>query len=137
MKKQYFVLSLLLALAVAVQTSIAQTATTTQGDQSKSAAQSADESTKNAAKSAGSATKHGTVALSDKIRDKIDINSASKDDLMKLEGVGDVTADKIIAGRPYKTKTELLNRKIVNKATYAKISDKLVAHAPKKPSAAK
>ncbi len=132
MKKQYFVLSLLLALALAVQTSIAQTATSTQGDQSKSSMKSAGESTKDAAKSAGSATKHGTIAVADKVRDKIDINSASKDDLMKLEGVGDVTADKIIAGRPYKTKTELLNKKIVNKSTYAKISDKLIAHAPKK-----
>ncbi|SRR6266568_4558555 len=132
MKKQYFVFSLLLALALAVQTSIAQTATTTQGDQSKSAMQNAGDATKDAAKSAGSATKHGTIAVADKVRDKIDINSASKEDLMKLEGVGDVTAGKIIAGRPYKTKTELLNKKIVNKATYAKISDKLVAHAPKK-----
>ena len=57
----------------------------------------------------------------------IDINSASKEELMKLTGVGDATAEKIIAGRPFKTKAELVSKGIVNKATYGKIRGHIVA----------
>lgn len=57
----------------------------------------------------------------------IDINSASKDDLMKLTGVGDVIADKIIAGRPYKTKAELVSKGVVNKGVYTKIRGHVIA----------
>jgi len=65
---------------------------------------------------------------------KIDINSASKEDLMKLPGIGDATADKIVGGRPYKTKGELLTKKLVTRAQYTKIRYKVIA---KQPAAAK
>jgi competence protein ComEA len=58
---------------------------------------------------------------------KIDINSATKEELMKLPGVGDATADKIIAGRPYKTKAELSSKKIVGPKAYAKIRSQIIA----------
>ncbi len=127
MKKQHRALSILLVLALATLPGIAYAQT--QADQSKSSMQSAGTATKDAAKDVGSATANGTKAAADKVTGKIDINSASKADLMKLDGVGDAISAKIIAGRPYHTKRDLLTRKIVNQPTYNKISDKIVAHA--------
>lgn len=128
-------LTILLALAFAAAPVAAQT-TQSQGDQSKSSMQSAGTATESAAKDVGSATKSGTLAATDKVTGKIDINSASKDDLMKLQGVGEAISAKIIANRPYKTKRDLLTKKIVNQPTYDKISDKIVAHAPKSTTSA-
>jgi competence protein ComEA len=62
----------------------------------------------------------------------VDINSASKADLSALPGIGDVYSQKIIDGRPYKTKTDLVNKKVIPQATYTKIRDKIIATQPKK-----
>jgi competence protein ComEA len=57
----------------------------------------------------------------------IDINSASRDDLMTLDGIGEVRADAIIRARPFKAKTELVERRLVPEALYDKIADKVMA----------
>ncbi len=57
----------------------------------------------------------------------VDINSATKDELMKLPGIGDTYSQKIIDGRPYKAKNELVQKKILPQATYNKIKDMIIA----------
>jgi competence protein ComEA len=57
----------------------------------------------------------------------LDINSASVDELKTIPGIGDAYAKKIVDGRPYKRKDELVQKKVVPQGTYDKIKDQIVA----------
>ena len=66
------------------------------------------------------ATKATSAAL-------VDINSASADELSALPGIGKVYSDRIIKGRPYKGKNELLDKKILPAGVYNKVKDQIIA----------
>jgi competence protein ComEA len=72
------------------------------------------------------ATKAATAAA------PLDINSATKAELTTLAGIGDAYSQKIIDGRPYARKDELVTKNIVPQATYDKIKSLIIATQPKK-----
>ena len=60
-------------------------------------------------------------------KEPLDINSASEEQLKAIPGIGDAYAKKIVDGRPYKGKDELVQKKVVPQGTYDKIKDRIIA----------
>jgi DNA uptake protein ComE-like DNA-binding protein len=57
----------------------------------------------------------------------VDINRAGKADLKKLPGIDDAAADKIIAGRPYRSKADLVTRNIIAPGIYEELKRNVIA----------
>jgi competence protein ComEA len=77
--------------------------------------------------------KQGAKAVAEGVREgwsrdkPLNLNTATKDDLLKLPGITPAQADRIIAGRPYDDPKDLVTRRILPKTEYDKISDRLTA----------
>ena len=102
--------TLLLIIAVAMMTASAPAQT----------AGAAKKEAKSAAQKAANKAAPAADAL-------VDINSASEAELKALPGIGEKYSAKIIAGRPYANKSQLVSKNIVPEATYKKIQDKVIA----------
>ena len=103
-------LAVLFMLSLFATASFAQGGTATSGKDATATKKSASSSTKT------------------KKSDLVDINAASKEELTALPGIGDAYSQKVIDGRPYNSKRDLLTKKIVPQATYDQIKDKIIAH---------
>lgn len=62
--------------------------------------------------------------------DRVDINSASVDQLKAIPGLNEAQAKKIVEGRPYKRRNELVSKKILPQETYDKIKGQISTRAP-------
>lgn len=61
-------------------------------------------------------------------QDTLNLNTASKDQLLNLPGISDREADGIIAGRPYRSTDELVTRRLISQQKYDRIKDQIVAN---------
>lgn len=77
---------------------------------------------------AGSKNSNRSSASNDRNNPElVDLNSASKTQLISLPGIGESHAQQIIDGRPYREKGDLVRKKIISEKTYEMISDKVIA----------
>ena len=73
----------------------------------------------------------GAADAAAKTTEKLDINTATVDQLKELPGIGDAYSQKIVDSRPYRTKLDLVQKKVVPQATYDKIKNMIVAKQAK------
>ncbi|MFZ0704775.1 MAG: helix-hairpin-helix domain-containing protein [Candidatus Korobacteraceae bacterium] len=112
MKFRNYCLALVAALLLSALPLMAQSSGTTSG----------------AAAPAKSSTKSTSSKSSSASPSKLDINAATADQLKALPGIDAATAQKIIAGRPYHAKNDLVSKNIISKTEYDSIKDEIIAH---------
>ena len=74
------------------------------------------------------ATPAKPAMASTKKAELLDLNTATREQLVALPGIGETYADAIIKGRPYKTKSELVSKKVIPAAAYKKVRAHVIAH---------
>ncbi|MGE5177687.1 MAG: ComEA family DNA-binding protein [Bacteroidota bacterium] len=106
---------------------VAKSATATKATTTKNASAAKTDAATPAKAATATKKHHHRMAKNASASKKIDVNSATKDELMTLPGMDSDTADKIIAGRPYKNMTQLKSKGGVSAAEYKKLRTKVTA----------
>jgi len=114
--RRIHIVSLILCVLVSSALCVAQTSTSAASQKAATTAATASEK--------ASAAKAGAAKL-------LDINTATKQELEALPGIGSAYSQKIIDGRPYKAKNDLVRKKVIPQGTYDKIKDLIIAHQAK------
>ena len=113
--RNLFVLAVVALLAFALMSSVAMAQATGTSPAQTPKAQTSDKKATEATKTASQSG------------DLVDINSASKEQLDALPGIGEKYSQKIIDGRPYAKKTDLVKKNVIPQATYNKIQALIIA----------
>ncbi|MBI3207529.1 MAG: helix-hairpin-helix domain-containing protein [Candidatus Solibacter usitatus] len=85
-----------------------------------------------APKKAKEAVKAAATKAAAKADELIDINTASIEKLRSIPGIGEVYSKKIVGGRPYRAKNELVSKNILPEGVYDKVKDQIIAKQPGK-----